>query len=92
MYAIMRFEKLKSWGEIGGVGAHHSRDRTTPNANPSIENLWLERPTESIVEGVRDRLKNIKIRKNGVLAYEFLLAGSPEFLCTHELIIVPRIN
>jgi len=79
MYAIMRFEKLKSWGEIGGVGAHHSRDRTTPNANPSIENLWLERPTESIVEGVRDRLKNIKIRKNGVLAYEFLLAGSPEF-------------
>jgi 5S rRNA maturation endonuclease (ribonuclease M5) len=79
MYAIMRFAKLKSWGEIGGVGAHHSRDRTTPNANSSIENLWLERPTESIVEGVRDRLKNIKIRKNGVLAYEFLLSASPEF-------------
>jgi hypothetical protein len=79
MYAIMRFDKLKSWGEIGGVGSHHTRDRKTPNANPSIENLWLERPTESIVEGVRNRLKNIKIRKNGVLAYEFLLTASPEF-------------
>jgi len=79
MYAIMRFKKLKSWGEIGGVGAHHSRDRTTPNANSSIENLWLKRPTESIVEGVRDRLKNIKLRKNGVIAYEFLLTASPEF-------------
>lgn len=75
----MRFKKLKSWGEIGGVGAHHSRDRTTPNANSSIENLWLKRPIESIVEGVRDRLKNIKIRKNGVIAYEFLLTASPEF-------------
>ena len=79
MYAIMRFKKLKSWGEIGGVGSHHSRDRPTPNANPEVANLWLRKPAAGIVEGVRDRLSGIKIRKNGVLAYEFLLTASSEF-------------
>jgi hypothetical protein len=79
MYAIMRFKKLKSMGEIGGVADHHSRDRPTPNANPEVANLWLKQPAGGIVEGVRDRLSGIKIRKNGVMAYEFLLTASPEF-------------
>jgi hypothetical protein len=79
MYAIMRFKKLKSMGEIGGVGSHHSRDRETPNANPEVHNLWLKQPAGGIVQAVGDRLSGIKIRKNGVLAYEFLLTASPEF-------------
>ncbi len=79
MYAIMRFKKLKSMGEIGGVGSHHSRDRETPNADPTVANLWLKQPAGGIVEGMRDRLSGIKIRKNGVMAYEFLLTASPEF-------------
>ncbi len=79
MYAIMRFKKLKSMGEIGGVADHHSRDRPTPNANPEVANLWLKQPAGGIVEGVRDRLSGIKIRKNAVLGYEFLMTASPEF-------------
>jgi hypothetical protein len=79
MFAIMRFAKLKSWGEIGAVADHHSRDRETPNADPTVANLWLRKPAAGIVEGVRDRLKNIKIRKNAVLGYEFLMTASPEF-------------
>jgi hypothetical protein len=79
MYAIMRFKKLKSMGEIGGVGSHHSRDRETPNADTTVHNLWLKKPSAGIVEGVRDRLSGIKIRKNAVLGYEFLMTASPEF-------------
>lgn len=79
MYAIMRFKKLKSWGEIRGVADHHSRDRETPNADPTVANLWLRKPTAGIVQAVGDRLNGIKIRKNAVMTYEFLLTASPEF-------------
>lgn len=92
MYAIMRFKKLKSWGEIGGVAAHHRRDRLTPNAGTTVPNLWLKQPAGGIVEGVRDRLSGIKIRKNGVLAYEFLLTASPEFFRWEDEISHRRVT
>lgn len=43
MFAVMRFEKLKTFGNIGGVGGHCARTRETPNADPSKTKLnrWL---------------------------------------------------
>ena len=82
-YAIMRFQKLKTFGSVSGVAGHHTRDHHTPNANPSRMNQWLVGPAspsaDDIVAAVRDRIGERKIRKNGVIAAEFVLTASPEF-------------
>ena len=31
---VLRVEKLKSWGDVGGAGSHNLRHRDTPNAAP----------------------------------------------------------
>ncbi len=33
MYAVMRFAKLKTMGEIGALGKHNERERETRNAD-----------------------------------------------------------
>lgn len=82
-YAIMRFQKLKTFGSVSGVAGHHTRDHHTPNANPSRLNRWLvgsaNPSADDIVAAVRDRIGERKIRKNGVIAAEFVLTASPEF-------------
>lgn len=84
-YAIMRFTKLKTIGSVAGVAGHHTRDHVTPNADPAQSNRWLVGPprhhADDLVDAVRRRVEGTgkRIRKNGVLAFEFLLAASPQF-------------
>jgi len=33
MYAVMRFNKLKTMGQVSSRGAHNERTRDTPNAD-----------------------------------------------------------
>jgi hypothetical protein len=81
VYGIMRFKKLKTMGNVGGVCAHHSRTRQTPNADPlrTPENIWLAGKPASLVDTLTDRLRDIRVRKNAVIAVEFLLTASPEY-------------
>ncbi|GFO73446.1 hypothetical protein BJAS_P4258 [Bathymodiolus japonicus methanotrophic gill symbiont] len=81
-YAIMRNEKLKTFGNIGGVGSHHFRTRETKNADSekTPDNIRLiECKNDDLVEAVKNRIGDIKIRKNGVLAVEVLMTASPDF-------------
>jgi hypothetical protein len=78
-YAILRFGKLKSIGEISSSGRHNDRSRETPNANKSISNDVLHgEPEKSYLESFQEMTKDIKIRKNAVLAIECFMSASPE--------------
>ncbi len=37
MYAVMRFNKLKTMGQVSSRGAHNERTRDTPNADDPHE-------------------------------------------------------
>ena len=55
-YAIMRTEKLKTFGNIGGVGSHHFRTRETKNADSekTLDNIRLiECKNDDLVEAVK---------------------------------------
>lgn len=79
-YAIIRFEKVKSWSDISAMSAHWDRSRPTPNADPS------RTPKNKVLVGqgtaeqaVRAGLAGLEPRKNAVLAMEAILTASPEF-------------
>ena len=81
MYAVMRLNKLKSMGQVSSRGAHNERTRATPNADG--ERLH----TNERLAGSGDWLADVQarlddaptIRKNAVLAYDFVFTASREF-------------
>ncbi len=84
--AICRIEKIKSWGQLGGSASHTIRERETPNADPSIENIRLiGSPDDPDLETMfKQKIGNQKIRKNAVLGVEMLLGASPEYFRPDE--------
>jgi hypothetical protein len=82
MYAILRTEKLKTPGNIGGLSSHLTRSMAVPNADPQLtylnsrtvgsENLWHDVQARLQEAGIQ------KPRKDAVLAVEHLLTYSPE--------------
>lgn len=79
-YALLRAEKLKSFGNIGGSIAHSFRTRETPNADPerTPENTHLIHDSPDAVMGaLKERLPE-KYRKDAVLAIEYFVGLSPE--------------
>ncbi len=82
-YAILRTSKIKSFGNLGGSSKHVKRDRETPNAdeNRTPDNVVLIGSGDP-EKDVKNRLKEAgieKIRKNGVIAVDFVLTASPEY-------------
>jgi len=67
-------------GGLAALAAHHSRARMTLNADPEGEVQFLV-GSGSPYTDVKNflKLKNLKRRKNGVVAIEVLLSASPEF-------------
>ena len=81
-YAIMRIQKLKTWGDIAGSDSHNFRQRETPNADGerSQDNICLVGvPEIDAREAVKEAIGDQKIRKNAVLAVEIFLSASPEY-------------
>jgi len=78
---VFRMAKLKSFGNIGGAGAHNLRTRPTPNADPRRKNIVLVGPRtgEGVVDAVKQKLDGITVRKNAVLAVEVIISASPEY-------------
>jgi hypothetical protein len=84
-FAILRTEKLKTFGEIGGSLAHNYRTRHTPNADPE-KAKYNEHSVKSsvlVMNKIKERLPE-KIRKNGVLCIEYLITASPESSIFHQ--------
>ena len=82
MYAILRTEKLKTSGNLGGLNNHLTRTIEVPNADPELTMY------NSILVGTRDlnsdvmnriAQSGVKVRKDAVLAVEHLITTSPEF-------------
>ena len=82
-YGICRIQKLKA-GSVGGSAQHTNRQRYTPNADPEKQHIRIigqpDGPNTPDLETiVRQHIGNQTIRKNAVLAVEFLLSASPEY-------------
>lgn len=83
-YAILRTAKLSKMGNISGSASHNFRERKTENADPSrtpSNTTTGAQNTREVVEGVKARLATVPtVRKNAVLAVEYFIGMSPEFV------------
>ncbi len=81
MKAILRIQKLKSFGAITRSGRHTDRKQETPNANAAIENIDLMPDPKGrlIQQLVAETIGDIKYRKDAILCAEFLLTASPAY-------------
>ncbi len=82
-YGICRIQKLKA-GSVGRSAKHTSRKYDTPNADPEKQHIRIigepDSPNIPDLETlVRQHIGEQTIRKNAVLAVEFLLTASPEY-------------
>ncbi|MEM6399538.1 MAG: MobV family relaxase [Cyanobacteria bacterium P01_D01_bin.116] len=84
-YAIARLAKLKK-ANLGGSGAHTSRSRDTPNANPNKKNIRFignfnssENLEQLVINKINQHKQKRKIRTDAVYCVEILLTASPEY-------------
>lgn len=81
-YAILRVEKLKTAAAVQTAANHNLRaEGAAPNADPEKEkdNVYLGKMNPlAAIKKLHEKL-NIKVRKNAVIANEYLLTASPEF-------------
>jgi hypothetical protein len=87
--AILRVEKLKSFGNVSGSEAHTARLKDTPNANRNKENIRLlgNSNGSSLEEIVKAKIASStlhKPRKDAVLCSEIFLSASPEYFRPHD--------
>ncbi|WP_017655440.1 MobV family relaxase [Fortiea contorta] len=80
---ILRIEKLKTFGNVAGSDDHVLRNRETPNADPTKENVRLigEEDDRSLEKIVKEKISTLKHRprKDAVLCTEMFLSASPEY-------------
>lgn len=79
-FAILRTQKLKDKNSIRRSFKHAFREQETPNADTEYEHTNTHIGASSSKEAMdklNERLPE-KIRKNGVLAVEYLMTASPE--------------
>lgn len=80
-FAIMRHTKHKAGGNLNASLQHNYRERETLNADeqrtPDNEHI-VSNSTSEVLAKLNDRLPD-KVRKNGVVAVEYLMTASPEF-------------
>ncbi|MDF5739728.1 MobV family relaxase [Nostoc sp. S13] len=84
-YAIARLKKLKQ-KDIGSSASHTSRERETPNADLSVENIRFigsDDPESRLEDLVMAKINEVeqrrKIRTDGVYCVEMLLSASPSY-------------
>jgi hypothetical protein len=79
-FAILRAEKLKTMGNIGGSLAHNYRSIETLNADPSKtpDNFHSLPNAEDVKNAISERLPE-KRRSDAVLCIEYMITASPEW-------------
>jgi hypothetical protein len=82
--AILRVEKLKSFGNVGGSEKHTARLQDTPNADTTKKNIRLigMEDNSSLEDLVKTKIASTtkhKPRKDAVLCSEMFLSASPEY-------------
>ncbi|MBC1280611.1 plasmid recombination protein [Nostoc sp. UCD121] len=80
---ILRIEKLKTFGNVAGSDDHVTRNRETPNADPTKENVRLigGEDSRALEEIVKEKISTLKHRPrhDAVLCTEMFLSASPEY-------------
>jgi hypothetical protein len=80
---ILRIEKLKTFGNVAGSDDHVLRNRETPNADPTRENVRLigGEDSRSLEEIVKEKIATLphRPRHDAVLCTEMFLSASPEY-------------
>jgi len=81
MYAVLRIAKLKTMGEIGGLGKHNERTRETRNADGERrqDNVRLVGSGDWIADAQQRLDAAPKIRSNAVLGIEHVMTASRDF-------------
>lgn len=86
MYAIMRSKKHKKGGSLAAALQHMYRERETPNADPNVKNLVRNgASTRESLQLLHSEIKRSteatgrKMRKDAVVAVEYVFTASPEF-------------
>ncbi len=87
--AILRVEKLKSFGNVGGSEKHTARLQDTPNADNTKKNIRLigledDTTLEQLVKTKIEIAIRHKPRKDAVLCSELFLSASPEYFRPHD--------
>ncbi|MEO0838439.1 MAG: MobV family relaxase [Cyanobacteria bacterium J06643_5] len=84
-YAIARVAKLKKANMVGS-GAHTSRSKDTPNADPTKQNVRFigdvdskENLEQLVLNKIGQHKQKRKIRTDAVYCVEILLTASPEY-------------
>ena len=81
-FVILRTQKLKSGAAIQRSMKHAFRAQTTPNADPSRTPDNTHIGAQNVAEGLANFNARLgtqdKVRKNAVLAIEYLISGSPD--------------
>lgn len=81
-FAVLRIQKLKTWGAVAASGKHNSRERDTPNADEqkTAQNQQIAgTPGKNTVDAIKEAIGSQRIRKNAVLGVEMLFSASPEY-------------
>ena len=81
-FAILRLNKLKTFGNIGGLSAHIERTMDCPNADKSLQHLNQKFVgTGNLCADVQTRIESagVKPQTDSVLAVEFLMSASPDY-------------
>jgi hypothetical protein len=86
-FVVLRIEKLKTPGNIGGLNKHLTRTMAVPNADPELIG-YNSRPigTEDLNSDIQNRIDacGIHPRKNAVLAVEHLMTSGKEAFDYHK--------
>lgn len=81
---VLNSMKYKSWSTLGGLERHLSRSNNPPNIDPSKTHLnRVLVGSYNICDDAKHLLKDkgvVKLRKNGVLAIEFVLSFSQSYI------------
>lgn len=81
-FVVLRTQKLKSGAAIQRSMKHAFRTQTTPNADPSRTPDNTHIGAQNVAEGLANFNARLatqdKVRKNAVLAIEYLISGSPD--------------
>jgi hypothetical protein len=79
-FAILRYEKLKTLGNVGSSLSHNYRTIETPNAekNKTLLNEHTFKTRNEALDAIKNRLPENR-RKDAVPCIEFLITASPDW-------------
>jgi Plasmid recombination enzyme len=77
-FAILRFQKVRSRLELSGRSAHNRRTTKQELTHVDASRIGKNEVLGNAVEKFDELTKNVKMRKNGVVAVEAVMSFSPE--------------